>query len=265
MRLKSVLRTSTLGVAALFAMNIAMTGVSHAVTFVQTSDDCSTDKPCGITSDNKITVTADGSNTQISVTLASGWQFVHTGASGSGGDLTFGFINPSNLTFTTVTGGTPAQWTTTTPVGFQVLNGSGTLPTTSQSASSAMADASGKFSFTNGFGINCNGTGASGHCGGTLTFDVNVSLATFLADLATSGGSAFWADVQSGLAPNVGNTGIIDFTLQAVPLPPAALLFGSALVGLGFLTRRRRNQQSADPVRPDFLEDYPSSQGYTPL
>jgi len=258
MRIRSVLK----GVAALFAMSIAMTGVSHAVTFVQTSDDCSTDKPCGITSDNKIEVTADGSNTRISVTLASGWQFVHTGASGTGGDLTFGFLNPSNLAFTTVSGGTPTQWTTTTPVGFQVLNGNGTLPTSSQSASSAMADASGKFSFANGFGINCNGTGASGHCGGTLTFDVNVSLATFLADLATSGGSAFWADVQSGLAPNVGNTGLIDFTLQAVPLPPAALLFGSALFGLGFLTRRRR---SADRVSPDLWEDYPSSQRYSQL
>jgi len=35
-------------------------------------------------------------------------------------------------------------------------------------------------------------------------------------------------------------TGIVDFGLTAVPLPPAALLFGTALVGMGILGRRRR-------------------------
>ena len=94
------------------------------------------------------------------MTLASNWGFVNTGAQGSGGALTFGLTSPTSLTFTTVTGYL-AQWTTTTPVGFQVLNGSGTLPTTSQAASSAMAVANGKFTFTNGFGILCNGSGAS--------------------------------------------------------------------------------------------------------
>jgi hypothetical protein len=233
-------RKSTNMLFALAVGALVWPSMAGAVTFVQTSDDCSTDAPCGITANNKIDVTADGSNTRISVTLASGWGFVNTGAQGTGGALTFGFLNPASLTFTTVSGGTPAQWTTTTPVGFQVLNGNGTLPTTSQAASSAMEVANGKFSFTNGFGILCNGSGASGNCGGTLTFDVNVSLATFLADLATSGGSTFFADVINNNRAG-GPTGIIDFTLQAVPLPPAALLFGSALVGLGVLGRRRKN------------------------
>jgi hypothetical protein len=103
-----------------------------------------------------------------------------------------------------------------------------------------MAVANGKFNFANGFGILCNGNGASGLCGGTLTFDVNVSLATFLADLATSGGSTFFADVINNNRAG-GPTGIIDFS-QVVPLPPAALLFGTALVGLGILGRRRKNE-----------------------
>ena len=113
------------------------------------------------------------------------------------------------------------------------------LPTSSQTANSAAAAASGKFSFTNGFAILCNGSGASGVCGGTLTFDINLTLATFLAELATSGGSPFFADVINNNRTG-SPTGIIDFTQQAVPLPPAALLFGTALVGLGILGRRRR-------------------------
>ena len=104
---------------------LAWPSVANAVTFVQTSDDCSATAPCGITANNKIDVTADGSNTRISVSLASGWGFVNTGAEGTGGALTFGLTVPATLTFTTVSGGTPAQWTTTTPVGFQVLNGVG--------------------------------------------------------------------------------------------------------------------------------------------
>ena len=82
--------------------------------------------------------------------------------------------------------------------------------------------------------------------GGRLTFDVNMTVAAFPGGpLDTSnGGSAFFADVINNVPgnPNQGNTGIIDFSLQtsAVPLPPAALLFGTALAGLGILGRRRR-------------------------
>jgi hypothetical protein len=34
--------------------------------------------------------------------------------------------------------------------------------------------------------------------------------------------------------------GNYDISLTAVPIPPALLLFGSALIGLGYLARRRR-------------------------
>jgi hypothetical protein len=216
---------------------LALPSVAGAVTFVQTSDDCSVTAPCGITSNNIINVTADGSNTRISVTLAPNWQFINSGASGTGSSFDFGLTVPATLTFTTVAGGTPALWTATDG-GFQVQGGSGVLPTSSQVASQALIDASGKFSFANGFAITCNSNGASTPCGGVLTFDINLTLATFLAELATSNGSPFFADVINNNRTG-GPTGIIDFT-QQVPLPPAALLFGTALVGLGVLGRRRR-------------------------
>jgi hypothetical protein len=77
-----------------------------------------------------------------------------------------------------------------------------------------------------------------------------LTLTSFLAATSTDH-ATFAADVVNhnrmvvidGVMQNP--TGIIDFTLNtsAVPLPPAALLFGSALVGLGFMSRRRRNQR----------------------
>ena len=233
----SVLKKSAIGLAMALGM-ATFPSLGNAATYVQTSDDCSSTASCGINSANTITVAADPNNsslTQITVSLASGWGFVSTGASGSGGSFDFGLTSAQTLTFTTLATGTPTSWTSTAG-GFQVQGGNGTLPTSSQAASSAIEIANGKFNFANGFAIDCNTTGGSSACGGSLTFDVNLALATFLADLATSNGSTFFIDALS----SNGNTGIIDFTLSAVPLPPAAMLFGSALVGLGILGRRRR-------------------------
>src|SRR6478752_1318678 len=103
---KSTSMLFALGVAALVWPSGA-----NAVTFVQTSDDCSSDKPCGINANNKIEVTADGSNTKISVSFANNWAFVNTGASGSGSSFNFGFS--SATTGLIFTAGTPSQWTTT--------------------------------------------------------------------------------------------------------------------------------------------------------
>ena len=40
-------------------------------------------------------------------------------------------------------------------------------------------------------------------------------------------------------------SGIYAFNPTAVPLPPALLLFGTALAGMGILGRRRKTQRSA--------------------
>ena len=165
------------------------------MTFVQTSDHCT--GSCGIDAGNVINVTYAGANvTDITVTLASGWTFVDTGANGTGGTVNFGLTSPSSLTFTPVT---PNAFSTTN-AGWQVQGGA-PAPTgvagATQTASSAAIAAPGKFSFTNGFALTCNTSGASSACSSPLDFRINLSLASVLAALATSDGAAFWLDVFS--------------------------------------------------------------------
>ena len=86
------------------------------------------------------------------------------------------------------------------------------------------------------------GSGASNPVGNVINFTASLAgltATTFVNALRLATGdnttnSVFAADV---LSPN-GRTGIIDFTLSAVPLPPAMLLFGMALLGMGILRRR---------------------------
>jgi hypothetical protein len=205
---------------------------ANAVTYVQTSDDCT--GGCGISSLNRIDVTAGSvaGTTDIKLSLTSGFGLVNTGANGSGGSFNFGLTSPGSLIFTAVT---PAAFTAN---GIEVQGGAPATGTTS-TASSAAISAPGKFNFANGYALtNFAGNGASNPYFGTLEFTVNQSLATFLSLLALSGGSTFFLDVVG----STGRTGIIDFTVSQVPIPGAALLFGSALVGMGFLSRRRRNK-----------------------
>lgn len=216
---------------AAFLVPAAANAVTTTTTYVQTSDDCSTDAKCGINSNNTITVTANTTTglTTISASLASGWSFVDTGANGGGGSLNFGFT--SSQPSITLTNTSSNGWTTTNGQ-FQVQGGTtgSTATTVSSALIQAPAATGSTFSFTNGFAITCNTNGGSTSCSSPLTFTLNT-----LAALATSGGSTFFADVLS----SNGNTGIIDFTLSQVPLPPAALLFGSGLIGLTALRRRR--------------------------
>lgn len=207
---------------------------ANAATFFQTSDECGT--PCGINPNNVINVSESGNQTQISVSLASGWSFVDTGANSSGGSFNFGLINGvSPLTFTAVM---PGAFTTASG-GFQVQGGSPSSGVTSTAAGAAIS-APAKFDFSNGYALTCNTNGASSACDTPLTFLVDLPLSAFLADLVTSNGSTFFADVLS----SNGQTGIVDFGLSQVPIPGAAILFGSGLVGLIGLARRKKAKAS---------------------
>jgi len=70
---------------------------------------------------------------------------------------------------------------------------------------------------------------------------------TFSADFQTFTGTAVGADVGGALASGVGVTGNTWYSYsfngqQAVPVPAAAWLMGSGLVGLAGVARRRRSQ-----------------------
>jgi hypothetical protein len=233
-----------LALAVAAAASVALTTVSRAdtMTYVQTSDDCT--GGCGTSSSNKVTISTTGTAGQIeiSVSLASGFDFIHSGFPGSFGfGLSSGFSSISFSTGTTAwstTGWTPAA----TPV-------SATSPQTINGASQSW-DGSGTFS--NGYAMTWNGgNGIGNEDGQTLDFFISgtgLTLASFAADTT---GSFFTADVAgTGTTNGVRNTGIIDFTLQATPLPGAALLFGSVLFGgLGVSTwRRRRSGRSTISV-----------------
>lgn len=80
-----------------------------------------------------------------------------------------------------------------------------------------------------------------------IKFDgtIDVDLPSVLAFLPPSpGGTSYLLKVFSFLGTEGGDISGT-FTLSAVPIPPALILFGSALLGLGAFARRRRGQAPA--------------------
>src|SRR5262249_5895825 len=97
------------GVAAVFAMSMAMTGVSYADTFNLTSCHISTGCPPAGTIFGTVTLTQVGTSVNFSVVLANGSRFVETGAGGN--EL---FLFNASIAGSTTTGIPPAP---TTPAG----------------------------------------------------------------------------------------------------------------------------------------------------
>ena len=217
----------------------ASVGAGNAAVYVQTSDDCT--GGCGTSSSNTVTVTDLGSGViDISASLASGFNFIHSGFPGS-----FGFGLSSGFTSINFSTGSTA-WSTTgwTPINSPV---SATSPQT-VSGTSQSWDGSG--TFANGYGMTWNlGNGIGHEDGTTLDFHISgtgLTLASFAADTT---GSFFTADV-AGTGTSivngqvVRNTGIIDFTLQtsAVPEPSTWAMMILGFFGVGFLAYRRKSQ-----------------------
>lgn len=54
-------------------------------------------------------------------------------------------------------------------------------------------------------------------------------------------------DIQ-GTVTTTDDVAVRNVKVTAVPVPPAAILFGSALLGIGFLSRRRRKKKQKNSV-----------------
>jgi hypothetical protein len=198
----------------------AVTSYAATETFSLTSDHCTGECLTGQTSGGTITITDTGTNTvSVNVTLANGNGFVSTGF-----DTDFGF----NLT------GTPTLTFSGVTSGF-------TPNANPETAGSLHMDGTGFFEY----GVQCTGCGPGGSnpLSGPLNFIITGAGLSVLSFIQNATGQIFAVDLMSG---TTGNTGAVDASVvSSVPLPPAALLFGTALVGLGVLGRRRRSNAQA--------------------
>jgi hypothetical protein len=214
MRIRSALK----GAAALFAMSVAMTGVSYAITFDLTSDHCT--GGCGTAPFGTVELTQLGANVQVIVDLANGPPNAVGWAKTGSADFQEFKFNATGVVLGDIT-------VTQTFAGQTLAPQTGTFN----------GDGTGDFTF----GIACTTCG-NGNLGITSNIQFLVANA-LIAELtaANANGNIFVADVFSG---QTGNTGPVDVsgTPSQVPLPPAALLFGTALVGMTVLGRRRRNR-----------------------
>ena len=212
----------------------ASVGAGNATIFVQTSDDCT--GGCGTSSSNTVTATDLGGGViDISVSLASGFNFIHSGFPGS-----FGFGLTSGFTSISFSTGTTA-WSTTgwTPINSPV---SATSP---QTVSGASLHWDGAGTFVNGYGMTWNlGNGIGSQDGTTLDFHITGAGLTLASLAADTTGSFFVADVAgTGITNGVRNTGIIDFALSsAVPEPSTWAMMILGFMGVGFMAYRRKSQ-----------------------
>ena len=172
-----------------------------------------------------VTLTQSGANVNFTVTLINGNRFVETGA--GGGEL---FLFNDTLTGSTIT--TVAS-SPTTPAGG--LSGFTNL-------SPVMADGTGTFTASVECTVASDCNGGSANTMTSLTFTVtNATLAQL--ETANANGNMFVADVLCGSAQTQCNglTGPVDVSTPPIttPEPGTLLLFGSGLLGIAGLIRRR--------------------------
>ena len=209
--LKSIAAASAVAVLAF----VAAPSVSHAILFDLTSDHCT--GGCGTAPFGTVDVTQVGANVHIVVDLANGPPNTISWAQTGAADFQLFKFNGTGIVVGDISvvqtfAGNTLQANTGT------FNGDGTGP----------------FSF----GISCTTCG-NGALGISSNLDFTIAMATIAELTAGNPLNIFVADIFSG---QTGNTGPVDVsgTPSQVPLPPAALLFGTALAGLGLLGRRRR-------------------------
>ena len=177
-----------------------------------------------------VTVSSAGSGVLVTVTLNPGEVFSVAGGKGAGRPLLFDVTGTPALTVTNLT--TPFSYT--------------------QQSMSTMFDGTGKWNYV----IDCTtasvcGTGTSQMLSGPISFNVALAGGVTLTPqsfVANAAGYYFSADIAIPNGSGGYNTGdVAADTVSTVPVPPAAVLLGSALV-LGFGLMRRSATGSAIPA-----------------
>jgi hypothetical protein len=208
-----------MGAAIVTAVAGPLASTQSSATTIATLTSCAVTGGCGSATTFG---TIDLTGTTYTVTLTGGFQFF---ASGSGaqpffafnttsGTAVFGTITGTGANLTGVNGTTPPG---NPPGGIGSMNNYITTTSDSTPIGSSLA-----FVLTGSYVLGGNGPNGTGD--------------TFAADICTA--------VANGACS--GNTGWIDATLgpSPVPIPSAALLFGTGLAGLGILGRRRRRSKA---------------------
>jgi hypothetical protein len=207
-------------VAAIAVGLMSLPGVSHAATC--TSDTC-----------YSLSVVSSGFN-------AGTGPFGFVGVSSSGGTLSFDVEVDPNFIVHTGNASKPS-------VAFALSNTTGNFDNIVPDASVSTAGFTGFKGgpFSNGsfggfnYGLNCEiQGGTNGGCGNSLTFDI-VNAGTLVPGKNNVTSDTIWFVVDI-FSKATGRTGAVAAVLQPVPIPPAVLLFGTALIGVGVLGRRRK-------------------------
>jgi len=203
----SMLKRALAAMGVLVVLALLGASATHAQTVFQlTTDHCSL--VCGPqNSFGTVTLTQDGTNSVlVAVSLLNGNMFVNTGLQG------FTFDVAGTATITGLTTGYTA-------------GGSG------------MQDGFGTFPYT----IECTGCGSGGSAplGSTLNFTVTESGGLAVAGFIQNGdGIFFTADIFSGTTQQTGPVGAPD-PGSPTPEPRSMLLFGTGLLLIGAILRRR--------------------------
>jgi hypothetical protein len=201
------------------AIGLGVSTDSHATTYVINQDYCST--PCGAA--GTINVSGEGTSTlSVDVELTNGFLHTSTGLNTLNFSLSGAQITSANIANV-------------------VYEGTQSAFSFSSSTTGTNVDGSGSWLDL----LTLTGcTGGANTCGTSLTFDI-INLTpgvNFLSHLVNGVAIYFGVNVSSTTSSSTANTGIEGAVLSPspVPLPPAVLLFGSALVGMGLLGRRRK-------------------------